>query len=315
MSLFGSRLKKFDVHVKVVEGVSQQTSIGAVITIICLVLTCLLSYSELNLLFRSDRSSHVILDQISTMEAVKLNFDVEFHKIACSDLSFSQEVVRGTVHQFLDDDHSLRLEDAGEGCRVRGSVKTDKVAGNFRFKVKPQHVDQKSLQVQAPHPSHYPNLDMSHEVKNIYFESKNDVVTRVLGLLASPPTPLKSQVTSLGGETGLYHYGLQIVPSMKKRNGKLQASDLNSYSVTERRVKLADLNRGLSLGGTTVQNFVGVIFTYEFYPVAVVTEINRQGILQFLVSLCAIIGGLVTVMSLVDKCLHRSMKAIIGKED
>lgn len=84
MSLFGSRLKKFDVHVKVVEGVSQQTSIGAVITIICLVLTCLLSYSELNLLFRSDRSSHVILDQISSMEAVKLNFDVEFHKIACS---------------------------------------------------------------------------------------------------------------------------------------------------------------------------------------------------------------------------------------
>lgn len=27
-----------------------------------------------------------------------------------------------------------------------------------------------------------------------------------------------------------------------------------------------------------------------------VTEINRQGFLQFLVSLCAIIGGLVTVM-------------------
>mgnify|MGYP005994718713 CR=1 FL=1 len=33
-------------------------------------------------------------------------------------------------------------------------------------------------------------------------------------------------------------------------------------------VQLADLNRGLSLGGSTVQNFVGVIFTYEFYPVS-----------------------------------------------
>ena len=108
-------------------------------------------------------------------------------------------MVRGTVHQFLDDDHSLRLEDAGVGCRVRGTVTTDKVAGNFRFKVKPQHVDQKSLQVQAPHPTHFPNLDMSHEVKNIYFESKNDIVTKLLGHLATPPTPLKSQVTPLGG--------------------------------------------------------------------------------------------------------------------
>jgi hypothetical protein len=84
MSFFGSRLKKFDVHVKVVDGVSQQTSVGAVITIICLVLTCLLSYSELKVLIRPERSSHVVLDQISSMESVKLHFDLEFHKLKCS---------------------------------------------------------------------------------------------------------------------------------------------------------------------------------------------------------------------------------------
>lgn len=104
-------------------------------------------------------------------------------------------------------------------------------------------------------------------------------------------------------DTGLYHYGLQIVPAMKKRNGNLETSNLNNYSVTERKVKvnfvfiiilvhdhvstvklqmcfvclwvslllslqLADLNRGLSLGGSAVQNFVGVVVTYEFYPVS-----------------------------------------------
>lgn len=84
MSFFGSRLKKFDVHMKVVDGVSQQTSIGAAITIICLVLTCLLSYSEMTILLRPERSSHVVLDQISSMESVKLHFDVNFHNIECS---------------------------------------------------------------------------------------------------------------------------------------------------------------------------------------------------------------------------------------
>ena len=84
MSFFGSRFKKFDVHVKVVDGVTQQTSVGAVVTIICLVLTCMLSYSELKLLIRPERSSHVVLDQISSMESVKLNFDLEFHSLPCS---------------------------------------------------------------------------------------------------------------------------------------------------------------------------------------------------------------------------------------
>ena len=39
-------------------------------------------------------------------------------------------------------------------------------------------------------------------------------------------------------ETGLYHYGFQIVPSKKKKNGNLQASDLNSYAVAERKIKV-----------------------------------------------------------------------------
>ena len=84
MSLFGSRLKKFDVHVKVVDGVSQQTTIGAIITILCFIFTCLLCYGEMRSLLRSDVSSHVELDQISAMESVKLHFEVEFHKVKCT---------------------------------------------------------------------------------------------------------------------------------------------------------------------------------------------------------------------------------------
>jgi len=138
MSFLGSQFKRFDVHVKVVEGVSHQTSLGAVITIICLTLSMLLAYSEMQLLFRPEQFSHVILDQASTEKPVKLHFDVEFLKLTCSQISFSQEVVRGTVHKFLDaeKDNSLVLEDVdGSRCRVKGHVITDKVAGNFRFKV------------------------------------------------------------------------------------------------------------------------------------------------------------------------------------
>lgn len=115
-----------------------------------------------------------------------------------------------------DDNNALRLEPGvdGNGCNVKGTVTTDKVAGNFRFKVKPQVSSEENdarhlqVQMQAPHVSHYPTLDMSHEVRNIYFEGKRDIVSKLLGHLASPPTPLKNQVTTLDGGTDMYtaHY-------------------------------------------------------------------------------------------------------------
>ena len=86
---------------------------------------------------------------------------------------------------------------------------TDKVAGNFRFQVKSdsQNIDrrdavQMQMQMQAPHVSNFPNLDMSHEVYNVYFEGKHDLVSKLLGHLASPTTPLKNQITSL--DSGCY---------------------------------------------------------------------------------------------------------------
>jgi hypothetical protein len=115
MSIFGTKLKKFDVHVKVVDGVGQQTSVGAVVTLVCLVLTALLAYSELRLLLRPEKSSHVVLDQVSSMESVKLNFDVVFHKLSCSGIitsTLAQSLTHSLTHSltnslFFTVSHSL----------------------------------------------------------------------------------------------------------------------------------------------------------------------------------------------------------------
>ena len=84
MSFLGSKLKRYDMHMKVVEGVSQKTSLGAVLTLCCVALCLLLSFSEMKHLLRSERSTHVVLDQISSADTVKLHFDVEFNRIQCA---------------------------------------------------------------------------------------------------------------------------------------------------------------------------------------------------------------------------------------
>lgn len=37
-------------------------------------------------------------------------------------------------------------------------------------------------------------------------------------------------------------------------------------------IQIADLGRGMSLGGTLLKDFCGVIFTYDFYPVRKIVE-------------------------------------------
>lgn len=52
-------------------------------------------------------------------------------------MSFSQEVVRGTVH--AHDDANITFTPiaaaSSPGCRLQGYIITDKVGGNFRVKV------------------------------------------------------------------------------------------------------------------------------------------------------------------------------------
>jgi hypothetical protein len=57
--------------------------------------------------------------------------------VLSSDISFKQEVIRGTLHHhdpeiFLKEDfYSSLVEDDKPGCTATGSLITDKVGGNF----------------------------------------------------------------------------------------------------------------------------------------------------------------------------------------
>ena len=70
----------------------------------------------------------------------------------------------------------------------------------------------------------------------------------------------------------------------------------NQYSVTEH---LRHVNPG---GG---RGLPGVFFFYEISPLHVeIVEEYQQGFIAFFTSLCAIVGGVVTVMGMIDQILY-----------
>lgn len=64
-----------------------------------------------------------------------------------------------------------------------------------------------------------------------------------------------------------------------------------------------------------VRQMPGVWINYDFYPVMVRYEEEKQTFFEFLTSLCAILGGVVTAMGLVGRLLRHSSKVLAGKAD
>lgn len=84
----------------------------------------------------------------------------------------------------------------------------------------------------------------------------------------------------------------QVVPTKyRSLNSDQPEIQSNQYSVTEHMSHLAPgSGRGLP----------GIYFHYEVSPIHAVFEEKRGGTLRFLTSICAILGGMYSVMGLVD---------------
>uniref|UniRef100_A0A7S3DNX8 Endoplasmic reticulum vesicle transporter C-terminal domain-containing protein n=1 Tax=Entomoneis paludosa TaxID=265537 RepID=A0A7S3DNX8_9STRA len=98
---------------------------------------------------------------------------------------------------------------------------------------------------------------------------------------------------------GMYQYYFQVVPTTYKfMNGT--TINTNQYSVTEH-LRHVDFGQ--------VRGLPGVFFFYEVSPLhVVITESYRKGWISFFTSVCAVVGGVVTVMGMLDQYLFRTKR-------
>lgn len=104
-------------------------------------------------------------------------------------------------------------------------------------------------------------------------------------------SPLDGKTNMVDDTHAMYQYYIKVVPTKyKKLDG--QVIESNQYSVTEHKSHLAPgSGRGLP----------GLYFNYEVSPIQALFEERRaRRLLPFIVSVCAIIGGVFSVMRIVD---------------
>ena len=131
-------------------------------------------------------------------------------------------------------------------------------------------------------------------------------------------SPLDGQKRTVEDVHGMYQYYLKIVPSRYvsgkggcikidqqrgKKNVCRKEIESNQYSVTEHLRHLApNSGRGLP----------GVYFNYEISPVQAVFTEKKKTLISFITTVCAIVGGVYTVMGILDNGYRIASKLILN---
>ncbi|GBF88593.1 hypothetical protein Rsub_01308 [Raphidocelis subcapitata] len=340
------KLAKISAFARPEEHLTKKTLHGAIVTLMGVLLASTLFCHELSWYLSPKAHSKMEVD-LRRHRDLGINVDVTFHAVPCaalsvdiidasgtadSDVNYARGVhlrkvrldAQGRPLQGAGDyrtPQSQRLVDAGgstvvnvdlgeamrhmgemeqemgshEGCRLSGDVTVRRVAGRMHFAVHQQSFVDMLPQMLTGHV--LPRLrNMSHTIHRCSFgPSFPGQVNPLDGTVRVEPE---------GGNGHAYKYYIKIVPSQfTSRMGAVLES--NSYSVSEYALPL--LQQGQAGHGKR-DAFVDLV--YDLSPIVMRIRQSPLGLLHFLVRLCAVVGGAVSVTRLCDGLVHGTARAL-----
>lgn len=204
-----------------------------------------------------------------------------------------------------DVDRIRKMINSGEGCRVAGWVKVNKVPGNVHLSTYSHSYLFGSLYQEAR------NINISHRVEHLSFGVDTDISyvtknfkdTGIVSPLDGVEQIALAKKEGSGIDTAIYEYYTKVVPTTYRA---LDQPPVHVYQFTANSNKIQN------------QQMPSLYFRYDFSPVTVRYTEKRESTSHFLVQICAVIGGVFTVAGLLDGILHKSIvvlakKAQIGK--
>jgi hypothetical protein len=229
----------------------------------------------------------------------------------------------GGIDQCVEEHWSDHIqEQSSEGCNVAGLVRVNKVIGNIHLSPgRSFQTAQSRIYELVPYLKNDGNRhDFSHTVHHMYFtaddeadESKAQVSREMRERLGIYQNPLDGNTGRTSKAQYMFHYFLKVV-STQYRTLDGQLVNSHQYSVTHFERDLETGSGGNTAEGLQIQHGVnglpGVFFSYEISPILVAHRETRQSFAHFLTSTCAIVGGVLTVASILDSALFATQRSL-----
>ncbi len=194
------------------------------------------------------------------------------------------------------DDSTVRVElrETNPGCALKGAVRVKGLPGHLHVAAQRTVANIDGRLMFAVDPSAAAAFNASHTIHRFSF---------------GPPFP--GQVSPLDGTTSAptqrsagYQYHMRVVPTVYEHLGG-RLTDSRQYSVSDF-VQEYDAHAAPHV-------HPGLWLRYDFSPTMVRKVETRRTFLQFLTSLCAILGGVFALSGLVDQLVHRTIDSAKDK--
>ena len=106
--------------------------------------------------------------------------------------------------------------------------------------------------------------------------------------------------TDIYSAAGMYMYYTKVVPT--------QYTYLNGTTVSTNQFSVTEHYRSLQQRDGT--GLPGIFFFYDLSPIMVKFNEQRKSFIHFITQLCAILGGVFTVSSMIDRLMYAGINAV-----
>ncbi|KAI8055847.1 serologically defined breast cancer antigen NY-BR-84 [Syncephalis plumigaleata] len=180
-----------------------------------------------------------------------------------------------------------------EGCNLHGRLGVSKVAGNFHLALG-RTFSSSGAHVHDLMPYLSRQYDFSHEIHELRFGEKiNDVINPLDGQSKDVYTH------DCPEDTCDYQYFIKVVGTKAVYlNGT--TIHTNQYAATQHAQPASG-------------SLPGLFFNYDISPMVIIYTETHRSFLTFLTSVCAVVGGVFTVASLIDAFIYNADRALRQK--
>ncbi|QRV92812.1 Endoplasmic reticulum vesicle transporter [Ceratobasidium sp. AG-Ba] len=221
-------------------------------------------------------------------------------------------------------------EQSGEGCRMTGRVRINKVTGNFHFSPGRSFVSNRNhVNDLVPYLKHGNHHDFGHHIHEFHFEGDSEAVDewrgqdtstawrKRVGLDRYPLDDVAAYVNvrRTAAANYMFQYFMKVVATeFKYMNGNVIHSHQYSATSFERDLYQESHAQGPerdshgTLVGHSVPGLPGAYFNFEISPLMVVHRETRKTFAHFATSLCAVVGGVLTLASLADAVIFATVE-------
>lgn len=336
-------VKRFDLYRKVPRDLTEPTLSGAAVSCCAICVGLYLFATEFFQFIQRRLESNMFIDESKSEEKLQINLDVTLPAMPCELLSFDAQDVMGShevdAHGNLwkerltsrgdvigreeiknshygasstltrhfsfgysnDDIERIRnMIHSGEGCRVKGFVRVNKVPGNVHLSTYSHSYLFGSLYQETR------NLNISHTINHFSYGPSVDVSyiqqhfagTGVVSPLDNTLQIVTDKREGALAESAIFEYYTKVVPTTYVPLGR---PPLHVYQFTASSNKIMN------------QQMPSLYFRYDFSPVTVEYKEARESLSQFLIHICAVIGGIFTMAGMFDAILHKGIVHIARK--